>query len=321
MTFREIFKPKPWGGRALARVCGKPLPPARRIGESWEIADHPHGAGVVAQGPLEGRTLHDVFRRHGQSLMGRVARGPRFPLLVKLLDARQTLSAQVHPDDRLARSMKLRDSGKTEAWYILESRPNGRILAGFASPRAARRLKQLADNRALGEFLRALTPRTGETWLCRAGTVHALGPGIVVLEVQQNSDATFRLHDWGRVGLDGAPRPLHLPQAIRAVAGRNLALRRGRVRPLKKMPFPAHRLLACDKFVLDRWHVTRTALRAAPGHFEILHVLNGRGTLHDAHWPPLRLKPGRTVLVPAGVRGLEINPSRKLTIVRVAQAR
>ena len=319
LVFKEIFVAKPWGGRSLARVSGKKLPPGEPIGESWELADHPHGTSVVAEGPMEGKSLRELAWRHGTSLLGRKARGRRFPLLVKLLDARERLSVQVHPDDRCARSMKLKDPGKTEAWYVIHARSSGRIFGGLKSKRFLRRLAESAADDTLGEQLRTISPKAGEAWLCLAGTVHAIGPGVVLLEIQQNSDSTFRLYDWGRMGLDGKPRPLHIEKSVRAIAGRVLALRLGRPRPLRWLSFPAERLVECDKFVVDRWHVRSPSVRPANPACEILHVVEGDGVLRDSKWPPIRLRRGRTVLVPACVGELEIVPGRPLTIVRAAE--
>ena len=164
-----------------------------------------------------------------------------------------------------------------------------------------------------------MRPRRGDALLCVAGTVHALGPHVVLLEVQQNSDATFRLYDWGRVGLDGRQRALHVGEAIRAIGGKALRLQQRRPRPLRRMPFPAKRLVSCDKFVIDEWRLSRPRRRSKDERFEILHVTAGAGVLKDSIWPPLRLARGGTVLIPACVRGYDIGPRRPLGIVRVAE--
>jgi mannose-6-phosphate isomerase len=319
LVFDEIFVPKPWGGRSLACVAGKRLPPDGRIGESWEIADHPHGTSVVRGGPLAGRTLRELMRAHGESLLGRKAAGGRFPLLVKLLDVSDAVSVQVHPDDACARAMKLRDGGKTEAWYALRGGRDAWVLAGFKVAKNVRKIRALAASNDLAALLRKFPARRGRAWLCKAGTVHAFGGGIALLEVQQNSDATFRLHDWGFVGADGKPRALHPDEAVRAVGGRALSLESSKPRKLRGLPFDAHRLLACDRFVMDRWRVRRACLRAKEKRFEILHVLAGSGRLRDPRRPEVALAKGRTVLVPACVREYEIVPRSGLEIVRAAE--
>ena len=319
LIFREVFKAKPWGGRAMARVSNKRLPPGEPIGESWELADHPHGMSIVAEGPLAGETLRELMRKHTISLLGRRAGKSRFPLIIKLLDARERLSVQVHPDDAGARAMRLNDTGKTEAWLVLHVRPGGSITAGVKSKRDVPRLREIARSGALGDRMRVIYPKRGEALLCRAGTIHALGPGVVLLEVQQNSDSTFRLYDWGRPGLDGKLRPLHIEESICAVGDKTRTLERQRPKVIRGLPFPASRLLTCDKFVIDRWQVCGTALRKKQKKFEILHVIQGVGRLVSPHWPVIRLTRGRTVLVPACVRGCEIVPSRPLSLIRIAE--
>ena len=319
LAFNEIFVAKPWGGRALARAVGKRLPPGEKIGESWEIADRPERSSAVKSGPLAGGTLRDLMRAHSESLVGRKAPRERLPLLIKLLDAAEALSVQVHPDDACARAMKLGDSGKTEAWYVLRSGRGSRILAGLKSPKDVANLRALAASGALAARLRRTALRKGDAWLCPAGTLHALGPRAVLLEVQQNSDATFRLYDWGRAGPDGRPRALQLDEAIRAVGGRAPALRRPRPRKLGGLPFAASRLISCDAFVMDRWVVSRRCVRSKEKRFEILHVVEGSGRLRDPRWEDVPLKKGATVLVPACVADYEIAPLRRLEIVRAAE--
>ena len=319
LVFAEVFKAKPWGGRALARLAGKRLPPGEPVGESWEVADHPHGMSVVAEGPLAGKTLRELMRRHGGRILGRAAGGERFPLLVKLLDARERLSVQVHPDDAVARVMGLKDPGKTEAWYVLESRDDGRIIAGLRSRRALETLREDARSGALEGRVKTISPEAHDCWLCKAGAVHALGPGVALLEIQQNSDSTFRLYDWQRAGLDGKPRELHIEESIQAINGRVIALSRARPRPLKGLPFDAERLVACDQFVIDRWTVATAAPRRSEGRFEILHVVDGTGVLRTVGWPDVRLKRGRSVLVPACVMEYELLPRRTLRLVRTTE--
>jgi len=317
--FIPTFKAKPWGGRALARVAGKALPCHQPIGESWELADHPHGMSVVAEGPLAGLTLRQLMERHGVALMGRRASGERFPLLVKTLHARRRLSVQVHPDDRTARAMRLNDAGKTEAWYVLDVSPTGKILVGLKHRSDVARLRELAASGELTQRLRVLHPCKGDAVFCPAGAVHALGPGVVLLEIQQNSDSTFRLHDWGRTGLDGKSRELHLNEAVRAVDGRLLMARKCKPKPLRGLTIPSERLIACDKFIVERWHVDRPAHRSANGRFEILYVVSGTGHLLDDRSPALRIRRGSTVLIPACVPAYRIVPSRSLTLIRVAE--
>ena len=328
LAFDEIFVGKPWGGRSLARAAAKRLPGGERIGESWEIADHPHGTSAVRNGPSAGRTLRELMRAHAESLVGRKPADGRFPLLVKLLDVSDAFSIQVHPDDECARALKLGDCGKTEAWYVLRAGSGAWVVSGLKSARDLPKLHALAASGELAARVRKSSARQGDAWLCEAGTIHAFGGGVTLFEVQQNSDATFRLYDWGRVGADGRPRELHRDEAVRAMGGRALSLRRAKPKNLRGLPFDAQRLVACDWFVMDRWQVRRGCVRSKGNRFEILHVLAGSGRLRDPRSEEVPLAKGRTVLVPACVRDYEIVPRRRarkslsaagLEIVRVAE--
>jgi mannose-6-phosphate isomerase len=217
MTFTPALRDYIWGGRNLERLYGRPLPPGPAA-ESWEISAHPAGSTVVDAGPLQGYALPDVFATYGAELVGRRAawalqRG-RFPLLVKLLDAEKRLSVQVHPPDEYALQHENGELGKTEMWYVLHAQPDARIILGLR--RGVTRvdfLRAIAENR-LEEVLHSLPVKPGDAVLITPGTVHAALEGLVINEVLQNSDTTYRVYDWGRVGADGRPRPLHVEKAL-----------------------------------------------------------------------------------------------------------
>ncbi|HOF89518.1 MAG TPA: class I mannose-6-phosphate isomerase, partial [Armatimonadota bacterium] len=216
LRFTPIYKEKVWGGRRLETLLGRALPPDQPIGEAWEVSDHPHGRSVVANGPDAGTPLDALIARHGAALLGaRVAAedGARFPLLVKYLDAEKPLSVQVHPDDAYA-AEHAGELGKTEMWYVLHAEPDACLIAGL---RAGVTREAFADALAHGDpaaLLHRLPVSAGDTLFIPAGRIHAILPGLLLLEIQQNSDTTYRLYDWGRVGLDGTPRALHADEAM-----------------------------------------------------------------------------------------------------------
>ena len=304
LTFSEIHEPRPWGGRALARLAGKKLPPGVPIGESWEISD----GSVVRDGPLEGKTLKNLMQSHAASIVGDGA-SKQFPLLAKLIHAEQWLSVQVHPDDACARRMKIGRLGKTEAWYILDARKGGEIITGLTKDCRLSALRDAAESGEIATQLKHEPGRAGDVWFCPAGAVHVIGPGLLIFEVQQNADVTFRLYDWGRVGLDGKPRQLHIEQAIRAIGKTALSMTKSAPKRLAGLPFPAARRVRCEQFVMDDWRVARAATRVKQPRFEILHVVRGHGVLTDGLWPPVRFKRGMTLLVPATVRHYDIRPA------------
>jgi mannose-6-phosphate isomerase len=214
LLFERVCLEKVWGGRALEEVLGIRLDRPGPIGETWELVDREDQQSVVAEGPLRGLTLGELVRRAGPSLLGDVARARdgRFPLLVKFLDATEPLSVQVHPDDEGARRQGGASEAKTEAWYFL--RDGGEVWCGFEPGVDRRAFEAALDGGRAARCLARHAVRGGTALTVRGGTVHAIGAGVTLLEVQQNSDTTYRLDDWGRVGLDGKPRDLHRDQGL-----------------------------------------------------------------------------------------------------------
>ncbi len=212
LSFKPVFKDYIWGGRNLESKLGKELPPGN-VAESWEIAAHANGQSQVATGPMAGRTLSAVLEQWGDQLIGNSTELDTFPLLIKLLDSTRWLSVQVHPDDRYAQE-HAGDLGKTELWVILHAEPDAELIYGLKSGVDRESFAQAAASGAIEPMLHRIPLRTGDAVYIPAGTVHALGPGAIVVEIQQNSDTTYRLYDWGRSGADGNARPLHISQAI-----------------------------------------------------------------------------------------------------------
>ena len=216
-TFLPRFKHRIWGGRALASIYNKALPPGEPIGESWEISDRPGDESVIANGPLAGKSLRWLMENHRADLLGsaRPSADGRFPLLCKILDARDTLSLQVHPPAHLAGT--LGGEPKTEMWYIADAAPGAELFVGLRPgvTRAAFEAKA-ASGEVAGLFHR-IPVRAGDAMFLPSGRVHAIGAGLVIFEIQQNSDTTYRVFDWNRKGLDGNPRELHLAESLASI--------------------------------------------------------------------------------------------------------
>jgi mannose-6-phosphate isomerase len=216
LTFRPLYKERVWGGRNLARLFGRTLPPGALIGESWEISDRPGDASVIAHGPFAGRDLRWLVEHHRADLLGGARlEGGRFPLLVKLLDARDKLSLQVHPPaDKAA---ELRGEPKTEMWFIAAAEPGAELYVGLKRGVTRDEFeRRLRDGDVAGCFHRAPV-RAGDAMFLPSGRVHAIGAGLVIFEIQQNSDTTYRVFDWNRAGLDGRPRELHVAQSLASI--------------------------------------------------------------------------------------------------------
>ena len=216
LTFHPQFKERLWGGRRLAGLFGKDLPPGAVIGESWEICDRPEAVSIVSAGPLAGTTLRGLMRTHGSEIMGRkVGVEEQFPWLCKLLDARDDLSLQVHPPAALAPT--LGGEAKAELWYVALADPGAAIYAGVQPGVTRAVFADRATQGALTGCFHRLPVTAGDVLFLPSGRLHALGAGLVVFEIQQNSDTTYRVFDWNRVGGDGQRRELHLEPALESI--------------------------------------------------------------------------------------------------------
>ena len=216
LTFQPIYQERVWGGQALGEVFGRRLPGGQPIGESWEIVDRPEAQSVVAAGPLAGRTLRMLVAGQGPDLMGPDWPQARpFPLLVKWLDCRERLSLQVHPPAAVA--AELAGEAKTENWYIAESAHGAQLIVGLKAGVSRAQFEQALAAGTVEECVRRFPVAVGDSVLVRSGELHAIDGGSLILEIQQNSDTTYRVHDWGRTGLDGKPRALQIEQSLRAI--------------------------------------------------------------------------------------------------------
>ena len=216
LRFAPIYQTRVWGGRALEAALGRSLPPVDPIGESWELVDRPEAQSVVAEGPMAGLSLRSLLERHAAAIMGPAWPAQRpFPILVKWLDCRERLSLQVHPPSSVAG--ELRGEPKTENWYIAETAPGSRLIVGLRKGVTRARFEAAAGAGNLEECVHSFNVAAGDSILVRSGQVHAIDAGNLILEIQQNSDTTYRVYDWGRVGLDGRPRQMHLAQSLRSI--------------------------------------------------------------------------------------------------------
>ncbi len=304
LVFEPYLRPQVWGGRNLERLFHKQLPPEGRYGESWEVSGHRFHVSRVAEGPLRGTPLTDLCRLHAEELFGnQLLEDGRFPLLIKLLDCQELLSVQVHPDDRLAQRLLGDERGKTEAWVILDVGPNGRIFAGLQEGTGREELVRCLRAGSVDQCLHSFQPRVGDCILLPAGTVHAVGSGVVLAEVQQSSDVTFRLSDWNRLSSDGRPRPLHIDEALEAIK-----FSAGPQFPVAPRPLAvsgagnrAEALVRCPYFSLDRYQVSAALPLPYVGCLSIWMVIAGAVVLRAGDYCR-EFSAGETVLVPASVR-------------------
>ena len=215
LTFEPLFQKRLWGGRGLAELFEKKLPTNACIGESWEIVDRLEAQSVVRNGPLGGKTLHELWMQDRQSIFGNVPAATRFPLLVKILDARERLSLQVHPPERVA--AKLGGEPKTEFWYVAAADPAAELFVGLREAMARAEFEEALHSGTVAQYVHRIRVRTGDSMFLPAGRLHAVGEGNLLVEIQQSSDTTYRVFDWNRVDDQGDPRQLHVDQALQCI--------------------------------------------------------------------------------------------------------
>ena len=314
LRFEPILRRYLWGGRRLETVLGKTLPSGDDYAESWELVDHGQDQSIVTTGPLSGVTLHQLVRRHGTPLLGQHAPQPQFPLLFKFLDAQKNLSVQVHPNDQQAARLAPPDRGKTEAWIVLHADPGSRIYAGLHPHVDRETLREAIAAGTAEDCLHALEPAVGDCLFVPAGTVHAIGAGLVIAEIQQASDITYRLYDWNRVGPDGNLRQLHVQEALAVID-----FSMGPVWP--RIPEPTDeehvsRLVTCDKFVIDRWSVQSARVLGGDNRCHLVVPLDGEVAIErDAC--PHALRAGQSMLAPAAAGPLHLEPHGCATLLDI----
>lgn len=216
LFFKPIFKPRVWGGTKLATQFGRALPNDTPIGESWELVDRDEDQSILLNGPQTGISLRELLKQSGPEILGpKFKPGQPFPILIKWLDCRDTLSVQVHPKASVAGI--LGGQTKTENWYVVDRELDAKLYVGLKSGTQPEELAQAANTTAIESMINAIPTNVGDSFLIKSGMVHAIGAGHLILEIQENSDTTYRLYDWNRLGLDGKPRDLHLKEALQSI--------------------------------------------------------------------------------------------------------
>ncbi|MFO0925937.1 MAG: type I phosphomannose isomerase catalytic subunit [Gemmataceae bacterium] len=320
IRFRPFLRPMVWGGRNLAALLAKPLPTADDYGEAWEVSDHASHRSVIADGPDAGRTLRDLLARDPHRLLGDPDH-TAFPWLIKYLDAHDWLSVQVHPDEEAVRRLWPGEGSKTEAWFVLAARPDSRVYAGLQPGVDEAALRRAIAAGTVADLLHAFEPRPGDCLFLPAGTVHAVGGGVLIAEVQQTSDATFRLFDWNRRDASGKSRTLHIEEAIACIDWTA-----GPVHPVRASGYPqatdeppaaepvGQELVRCRYFHLDYIRQTTPFPVAGQGRLQTMLVLHGTGRYRSDAGPGI-LRPGDTVLLPAALPPLTVEPDGPLGLL------
>lgn len=299
LVFEPIFMERIWGGRRLESLYGKQLPSAALIGEAWEIVDRPEAQSVVHDGPLRGATLHHLWCKHREPIFGRVPDCPsrtgisRFPILCKLLDSQENLSLQVHPPPSIAK--KLRGESKSELWYVMNAAPKARIYAGVKKRTTRESFLKALEEGKVEKSLHAMEVRAGDAIFLPSGRMHALGAGNVLVEIQENSDTTYRIYDWDRSKKGRAARQLHIAEAMQCIDFKDVEP--GLMRP------KGESLVRHEVFEIDKWNLAKDREIVESGRFAIVVCLTGK-----IECAGKQFKPGEFFLVPAKLPDRIVRP-------------
>lgn len=305
LVFEPIFQERVWGGRRLESVFGKALPPGKSIGESWEIVDRSEAQSVVRQGPLRGRTLHELWCEHRREIFGEnVGDAPRFPIFAKLLDAREKLSLQVHPPEEVAAA--LGSEAKTEMWYLAEADAGAEIFFGLRRGTSRAQFEEAVASGEAANFVHRIAGKKGDAFFVPSGRLHAIGPGNLVVEIQQNSDTTYRVFDWNRRGGDGNPRTLHVAEAMRSIDFDDFEPEV--VRPKGEL------LVESPTFVVEKWELKEGRPALDRNAATIFVCLAGAGKMAET-----KFKAGDFFIVPATAHDARLEPLTPATrLLRVS---
>ena len=301
-----------WGGTMMSEVLDRQLPPHDApIGESWELVDRDEVKSVVANGELSGATLNQLMAFYGSRLVGVKAIGKKnFPLMVKLIDAGERLSLQVHPDEKACELLGNGAEPKTEMWYVISSRPGAKIFAGLSGRATKIELMDMLDSPDVERLMQTYPSQSGDAYFITSGTLHAIGAGNLILEIQQNSDTTYRVNDWGRLGTDGKPRTLHKEQGLKSINFTNRTSPRipgvsGKTAFSRKFDI----VNMCPYFKVTDLRLTSEWLDdTAPGSsFHLISAVHGRINVGLGE-RITQLLPGESALVPACFGAYRITP-------------
>lgn len=315
-TFRPIFKERVWGGRRLKELYDKQLPEGIPVGESWEIVDRPEDVSVIENGKFKGRTLRWLMENFRDQLLGMTRDyNGRFPLLIKILDAQDVLSVQVHPPEEVAK--ELGGEPKTEMWYVASAEPDSIIYAGLKNGVTRQDFIKKVSEGTLEECLHKLHVKEGDAIFVPSGRVHALGKGPVIFEIQQNSDTTYRVYDWNRVGLDGKPRALHIEEALKCINFADFEPKLIESKYSRNQTISVRFLVDDKLFRVNGCKVKRgIQFKLSSDGVHIIGVLKGALSVGSGD-ELLELRPGQFCLIPASVKQVPIRAIKQVEFLHI----
>lgn len=331
LKFKPVYKEKIWGGEKIKSYFNKNIS-GSSIGESWEISAHPHGISTVLDGPLAEKKLTDIFSNFKSEILGKLAEKnnyQKFPLLLKILDASKKLSVQVHPDNSFALQNE-GEPGKTEMWYILDAEPEAQLVYGLKPETSRKKMKQAIQEGTLEKYLNRVPVKPGDCFFIPPGTIHALEEGILLVEIQQSSDTTYRVYDWNRKGQNGKPRELHIEKALQVTSySAELNTKSNTEFIINTADYTGEFLAACPYFATEKIQIHNNYhIHPAGERFYTLMVLEGTGTLIYKN-KKYTITKGDSLLLPAFLDRIQITgeltflksfiPDDKIQIINTLQ--
>jgi mannose-6-phosphate isomerase len=313
LKFTPILKSKIWGGNKISEKLGKNVNGLSNVGESWELSAVPNELSVVSEGLLQGKNIEDVIIQYKSALVGEKVYekfGIQFPLLIKFIDANDYLSIQVHPGDDLARK-RHNSYGKTEMWYVVDAEKNAKLIVGFNQEMDKHKYLNHFDMGNLQEVLNFEEVKSNDVFFLPAGRIHATGPGILFAEIQQTSDITYRIHDWDRVDDHGNERELHTEMALDAINFDFIEKYKTKYLKSKKS---SSEIVACDYFTTNILEFNKPIEidYSDKDSFVVFMAIEGHTSIvFSENKAPIMLTKGETILVPASIKKLLINPITK----------
>ena len=316
LKFEDIFKTVVWGGEKIAPFKGVQTD-QHNIGESWELSGVKGHESVVANGPLAGHTITELACEYKEVLLGKKvyeATGTEFPLLIKFIDARDDLSVQVHPDDTLAGARHNGSKGKTEMWYVVQADEGAHLMAGLSRQTTPQEYESKVNDNTVTEILKDYKVREGDTFFIPAGRVHSIGKGCFIAEIQQTSDITYRIYDFGRLGLDGKPRELHTELAKDAIDYTVLDDYRTHY---PQVTDSENTLVSCKYFTTSLFDLSQSVTKdiASLDSFLIAICIDGQGTISDGHGNTIQIRKGETILLPADSLSATFTPDGSMKLL------
>jgi len=294
LKFKPIYRELIWGGHKLRNVLSKDFPANKKIGESWELVDLPGDKSVITNGQFAGKTITDILQKYPQQIIGKEIYEPPFGLLIKFIDANDILSVQVHPDAQAVKKLK-NARPKTECWYILDAEPGACIYKGLKPGTTRAMFEQAVKDGSCAELLNRVLVKPGQCHFLPAGTVHAIGAGNLIAEIQTPSDTTYRVFDWNRLA-DGKPRQLHIVEALESIGFNQ--------NPNDSTVKDTGRLVDCDLFKVDKITANAgTSAKIAAGVVKVIVIIKGGGEITSADTNAVDFSIGQTILLPAEFEG------------------